>query len=279
MNAPDYPSLRPREPVEPPLGRTPGVRLLPLLMFVAVGMLGFRIEVVVKTIAHTRNATLQVGTTTAQAEEKADDKAAAKPADAAGDKTAAAGDKAAAAGANPGDKAGEKAATPSGKGPPSDSTPDPDVDAGPIPPGTLDPKTLTKSEIETLQRLAERRDNIDKRERELAQREGLMKAGETRIDGKIAELHDLEKTIEGLLQKYDKQKQAEIDSLVKIYGAMKPKDAAAIFDSLEMPILVAVVQNMKEAKVAPIMAVMSRERAKALTEELSQRKQIGTVSE
>jgi flagellar motility protein MotE (MotC chaperone) len=261
-------------PVEQPLGRTPGVRLLPLLMFVAIGMLGFRIEVVVQTIAHKRNAILEVGTATAQAEEKTADKAAEKPADSAGDKAAAAGEKGAEKGADKG------AAVPAAaKGPPSDTSPDPDVDGGQVPAGTLDPKTLTKSEIETLQRLAERRDNIEKREHDLAQREGLMKAGETRIDGKIAELHELEKTIEGLLQKYDKQKQAEIDSLVKIYGAMKPKDAAAIFDSLEMPILVAVVQNMKETKVAPIMAVMSRERARALTEELSQRKQIGMANQ
>jgi flagellar motility protein MotE (MotC chaperone) len=267
MNAPEYPSLRPREPVGPPLGKSPGVRLLPLLMFVAVGMLGLRIEVVVEHLAHSKNATLQVGTATALAEEKAGEKASEKPAD-----KPAEGEKAAA----PGDKPAEKTAEKSG--PPNDAHPDPDVD-GALPPGALNPQTLTKSEIETLQRLAERRDGIEKRERDLVAREGLMKAGESRIDGKIAELHDLQKTIEGLLQKYDKQKQAEIESLVKIYGAMKPKDAAAIFDTLEMPILLAVVQNMKEAKTAPIMALMSRERAKALTEELSQRKQIGMANE
>jgi flagellar motility protein MotE (MotC chaperone) len=241
-------------------------------MFVAVAMLGFRIEVVVKTIAHTKNATLQVSTATAQAEDKAPDKTdkpADKPADASADKAAA-----------PGDKPADKNAAPAmaDKGPPNDAQPDPDTQ-GSIPPGTLNPSTLTKSEIETLQRLAERRDNIEKREHDLDAREGLMKAGESRIDGKIAELHDLQKTIEGLLQQYDKQKQAEIDSLVKIYGAMKPKDAAGIFDTLDMPILLAVVQNMKEAKTAPIMALMSREKAKALTEELSQRKQIGMANE
>lgn len=265
MNAPEYPSLRPREPVAPSFGKSPGVRLLPLLMFVAVGMLGFRIEVVVKTIAHSRNATLQLSTATALAE----DKAADKPADTAG----AAGDKAAA----PTDKNAPSATA--DRAPPNDAKPDPDADTGALPPGALNPSTLTKSEIETLQRLAERRDGIEKRERDLDAREGLMKAGESRIDGKIAELHDLQKTIEGLLQKYDKQKQAEIDSLVKIYGAMKPKDAAGIFDTLDMPILLAVVQNMKEAKTAPIMALMSREKAKALTEELSQRKQIGMADQ
>ena len=118
----------------------------------------------------------------------------------------------------------------------------------------FDPSTLTKSEIETLQRLAERRDGIEKRERDLDARDGLMKAGESRIDGKVAQLQDLEKNIKGLLQQYDGQKDAEVDQLVRIYSAMKPKEAAGIFETLDMPILVAVVQNMKDAKVAPIMA-------------------------
>jgi flagellar motility protein MotE (MotC chaperone) len=76
------------------------------------------------------------------------------------------------------------------------------------------------------------------------------------------------------MKQYDGQKQAEIEQLVKIYGAMKPKDAARIFDNLEMPILVSVIQNMKEAKVAPIMALMTAAKATALTEELTVRKQM-----
>ncbi len=55
---------------------------------------------------------------------------------------------------------------------------------------------------------------------------------------------------------------------------MKPKDAAQIFDDLDMTILVAVVTSMKEAKVAPIISAMTAERARALTEEMSSRKQL-----
>jgi len=262
MNAPhDYPSLRPREQ-SPTLGRAPGVRLLPVLMFVAVGVLGFRIEVVVQSIANARNASLQVGTQTAQAQT-----APEKTGEKGGEKIAANAEKPV-----------EGEAKESDAEPMADAEADADEEEK-VPPGTLDPKTLTKSEIETLQRLAERRDGIEKRERDQDAREGLLKAGESRIDGKIAELHDLQKTIEGLLQKYDQQKQAEIESLVKIYGAMKPKDAAAIFDGLDMPILLAVVQNMKEQKAGVIMALMNRDKAKALTEEMSQRKQIGLATE
>jgi len=261
MNAPEFPLPRSRASQAPAVSRAPMVRLLPILIFVSIGMLGFRIEVVVETLAHARNATLQLSQATAFAQgtsEKVDDKSAKKPA---GPEAQAEGQ--AAEGAAPAEEG--KAASADGE----------ETEA--LPPGTINPSNLTKSEIDTLQRLAERRDLIDKRERDLAARESLLQAGETRIDGKIGELQELEKTIQGLLKQYDVQKQAEIDSLVKIYGAMKPKDAASIFDNLDMPILLAVVQHMKEAKVAPIMALMSREKARALTEELSQRKQIGSA--
>jgi len=151
------------------------------------------------------------------------------------------------------------------------------VDEGQELPTSFDPSSLTQSEIDTLERLAERREIIEKRERELAVKEGLLRAAEGRIDGKIVQLQDLERSIEGLLAEYDVKKQGEIEQLVRIYGAMKPKDAARIFDSLEMPILVLVVQSMKETKVAPILAAMNSAKATALTEELSSRRQISTA--
>ena len=91
-------------------------------------------------------------------------------------------------------------------------------------------------------------------------------------------MQDLEKNIQSLLKQYDGQKQQEIEQLVKIYSAMKPKEAARIFDTLEMPTLVRVIQTIKEAKVAPIMASMAPQKATALTEELTLRKQLPTAS-
>ncbi len=236
----------------------PGMRLLPVVIVAAVFMLGFRIQVVVRDLSNFKTASLAVGQTAL----------AAAPAPAAAPPPAAAPAEAPApaAGAVPaaGDTPAEGAQTADANAPPA--------------PANFDPSTLTRSEIDTLQRLAERRDLIEKREREANSKEGLLKAAEARIDGKIAQLQDLEKNIQGLLKQYDGQKQAEIEQLVKIYGAMKPKEAARIFDSLEMPILVAVIQSMKETKVAPIMAAMAPAKATALTEELTIRKQLPAAS-
>jgi flagellar motility protein MotE (MotC chaperone) len=57
--------------------------------------------------------------------------------------------------------------------------------------------------------------------------------------------------------------------LVRLYEGMRPRDAAAIFDELEMPVLLPIVDRMREARAAPVMAAMRPERARALTAELA----------
>ena len=50
---------------------------------------------------------------------------------------------------------------------------------------------------------------------------------------------------------------------------MRPRDAAAIFDELEMPVLVRLMDRMREAKAAPVLGAMRPERARLLTAELA----------
>ena len=135
---------------------------------------------------------------------------------------------------------------------------------------TNDPTLLTTAEIELLQHLAVRREVIDKRERELDVRVGLMQAAESRIDKKVVELQNLQVTIDGLIKKFDNQQDAKLLSLVKIYENMKPKDAANIFEELEMETLLEVAERMKERKLAPVMAKMNPEKAREMTVELRQ---------
>lgn len=220
--------------------RLPSVRLMPILIVAALCMLGFRIQVVVKSIAITPATAL------AQAQPVA-------AADEAGASAEAAADTAA---MDEGDEASAEDAVA-------------EESAGTL----LKPSDLTPSEIETLQRLAERRQALEQRERENQQKESLVMAAETRLDVKISQLQDLERQLQSLVEQYDAKKKSEIEQLVRIYTAMKPKDAARIFDDLDMGILVAVVANMKEAKVAPILSAMTAKKARALTEEMSSRKQ------
>jgi len=131
---------------------------------------------------------------------------------------------------------------------------------------------FTEAEIKTLQELVARREALDKREKEIDMRNGLLDAAEKKIEAKIAEMKQLQGVIEGLLNTYDEQEEANIKSLVKIYESMKPKDAAKIFEQLDMKILLDVVSRMSGNKVAAIMSKMNPMKAKSVTAELALRR-------
>ncbi len=147
-----------------------------------------------------------------------------------------------------------------------------DTPAEPNPAGSAsmtDPQALNASELEVLQRLAQRRAALDQRAGELDQREVLLQATEKRIDDKIAKLQQLQSSIASDVQKRSAEDDARIQSLVKIYEAMKPKDAAQIFEQLDMPVLLSVLERMKELKTAPILAAMDPVKAKSITTALA----------
>ena len=113
--------------------------------------------------------------------------------------------------------------------------------------------------------MMERRKKLDEFERQLRAREALLKAADKEVERKVLELGKLKKEIESLLNQQTEEEEARIRSLVKIYEGMKPKDAARIFDTLDIDVLVSVMSTMSERKVAPILAAMSAERARTVT--------------
>ncbi|MFX4221470.1 MAG: MotE family protein [Thalassobaculum sp.] len=142
----------------------------------------------------------------------------------------------------------------------------------------VDPFNLGKSQIELLQSLADRRRELEERERTLVQREGLLAAAEHRIEQKIGELNGIKTEIEELIRKYDEQEEEQLSGLVKIYETMKPKDAAKIFDELDMEILLQVIERMKASKTAPVLAAMTPERAKEVTARIAERRKMPDIN-
>lgn len=142
----------------------------------------------------------------------------------------------------------------------------------------LDPVLFTRSEIELLQDLSKRRKELDAREQTVIQKEGLLTAAEDRIDKKIVELQKVRTEIEGLIKTYDEQEEGEIKGLVQIYEKMKPKDAARIFDELDMDILLQVFDRMKASKSASVLANMRPQKAKEVTSRIAERRTIPTTN-
>jgi flagellar motility protein MotE (MotC chaperone) len=139
---------------------------------------------------------------------------------------------------------------------------------------TADPLSMSDEEIELLQQLAARRAELDRRAERLREREATVQAAEKRLDQKVGELDRLRGEIEALLVEYDEQEAKQLDRLVEIYEKMKPKDAAKIFEDLEMEVLLKVVERMKERATAPILAEMRPNKAQELTLELAKREEL-----
>lgn len=137
----------------------------------------------------------------------------------------------------------------------------------------LPPESRSETERDLLQSLAARRAELELREKELSQREALLAVAEQRLAEKTAELENLRVQIEGLLVKVDEQRESQLASLVGIYENMRPSDAAAIFDGLDLDVLLNVLDRMREQKSAAILAGMNPERARQVTTELAQRQQ------
>jgi flagellar motility protein MotE (MotC chaperone) len=133
------------------------------------------------------------------------------------------------------------------------------------------------SQIQLFKDLAKRRDQLDAREKAIAQREALLKAGEHELDQKVNELTALKGEIQSLLQTQSEEEKARLGSLVKIYEGMKPKDAARIFNTLDLDVLIRVMGAMSERKTSPILAEMDDERARTVTTMLAQQKQLPAV--
>jgi len=133
---------------------------------------------------------------------------------------------------------------------------------------------FSQVEVDLLQSLAKRRQELDDWAKQIQLKENMLIATEQRIDDKIDSLQKMKKELENLLAQYNEQEDTKIRSLVKIYENMKPKDAARIFEELDMPILLTVVDRMSERKVAPILASMNPTKAKDLTVQLAEQRKL-----
>src|SRR3954465_4591461 len=112
--------------------------------------------------------------------------------------------------------------------------------------------------------------SVQQKDRELEMRERLLENAERKLDSRINELRSIEEKAQEASKKADPEA-AGLRNLVTMYEAMKPKDAARVFDRLSHDVLVPVVVQMNPRKMAEVLAVMSAEAAEKLTVALAGR--------
>ena len=125
----------------------------------------------------------------------------------------------------------------------------------------------SQAERALYEKLGERRQDLDKRQRDLELRENMLKEAEMRLQLRLDELKDIESRINGK----GGEQRAKLRDIVTMYESMNPKQAAQIFDKLDQNVLVDVALAMKPSKLSAVMAVMTPDNAQRLTVELAKR--------
>jgi flagellar motility protein MotE (MotC chaperone) len=137
---------------------------------------------------------------------------------------------------------------------------------------SLEPQqTTSPAERALLERLQARRQELDARARELDLRETMLKAAEKKLDGGAGNGGDAKPGAAAVAERREDSDAARFKALVTMYEAMKPKDAAKIFDRLDLKVLIEVASQIKPQQMAAIMALMSPEGAERLTMEMAAR--------
>jgi len=130
---------------------------------------------------------------------------------------------------------------------------------------------LSPAERALLERLSERRNELEQRSHDLDMRENLLKAAEKQLEARINELRELESRANSAMQNKAEGEAQRLKNLVTMYDNMKAKDAAKIFDRLDMRVLIEVASLINPRRMSDIMAQMTPEAAERLTIELANR--------
>jgi flagellar motility protein MotE (MotC chaperone) len=131
--------------------------------------------------------------------------------------------------------------------------------------------SVSPAERAILERLQSRRQELDARAREIDIRESLLKAAEKRVEGRVDELKSVEAGIKTATDQKSEADNARFKGIVTMYESMKPKDAAKIFDRLEMPVLIEIASQIAPRKMSDILGLMQPESAERLTVEMARR--------
>lgn len=139
--------------------------------------------------------------------------------------------------------------------------------AAPVAPGAMAPGADTLADAPP-----PRRSQAEEREHQLTQREMVAAVAEKRLVERVAELVALQTRLEALQSGLKDRDEANWSGLVKMYEGMRPREAAAIFNALDKPVLLEIVDRMQPAKASPVLAAMDAEKARQVTADLAARR-------
>ncbi|MFN7533657.1 MAG: MotE family protein, partial [Brevundimonas sp.] len=130
---------------------------------------------------------------------------------------------------------------------------------------------ISPAELRIIQSLSARREQLDARDADFATMLPLMTAAEQKLAAQVSALNTVKAEIEAMLGQADEREQAEIDRLVQVYSAMRPREAARVMATLDDEVRLPVAAAMRPRSLAAVMAQMEPAAARELTEKLARR--------
>ncbi|AQR61223.1 hypothetical protein BZG35_05845 [Brevundimonas sp. LM2] len=130
---------------------------------------------------------------------------------------------------------------------------------------------ISPAELRIIQSLSARRTELDVRDADFATTLPLMVAAEAKLDAKVQALNAIKAEVQTLLGQVDERQKAETDRLVAVYAAMRPREAAAVFATLDDSVRLPIAAAMRPRGLSAIMAQMPAPAARELTEKLARR--------
>ena len=143
-----------------------------------------------------------------------------------------------------------------------------------VTPVRFDPLSQSSEEdIKVFIDLAKRDQELRNREQALKKESLLLHAAENSLDEKLKEFNILKGDLEKLLKRLEEHENKQTNDLVKVYEAMKPKQAAGIFNRLELMLATQLIKRMNKKKAALLLASMESQKAKDITQGLAKESQ------
>ncbi len=119
--------------------------------------------------------------------------------------------------------------------------------------------------------IQQRENELRRKEDQLREKEERLAKIEKEVEQKTKELLALQKEIQAYRNEKQDNQNTKVRSLAKIYGTMKPKEAAKLMENLEDKLVMGIISTMSSDEAAAILALMDVKKAAKISEALSGR--------
>lgn len=116
-----------------------------------------------------------------------------------------------------------------------------------------------------LRMIREERDLLENQRRLLKEEESRIEVARARLEGDIKTLVELKDEVSSILARAEAKYSEDVESLVQLYSSMRDKQAAAIFEQMDLRSVVEIVAELPERVAGPILARMDPAKAQAIT--------------